>query len=136
MTKNSTSRPLGIVIVCALLLYVGWYGEAENFSDSRVSGEYVFIHDGITQQIKLNRDHTFEQEDSVNGVVSHARGTWRVFSSTGHMAFSKSFINARNSWRGHDEGDVYGVAKNYFGLVSITFDSDSTPIKAYKKLFS
>jgi hypothetical protein len=136
VTKRSTSRSLGIAIACAVFLLVGWYVEAEDFSDSRVSGGYVFTHDGITQRLKLKRDHTFEQEDSVNGIVTRANGTWRVFSSTGHMAFSSSFIDARNAWRGQDEHEVFGVVKNYFGLVSITFESDSTQVKAYKKLFS
>lgn len=136
MMKNSTSRFVGVVLVCALLLFVGWYVEAEDFSDSKITGEYVFVHDGVTQLVKLKRDHTFEQEDRLNGTISHARGTWRVFSSTGHIAFSSSFIDARDSWRGQDEHEIYGIVKNYLGLVSITFDADSMQVKAYKKLFS
>jgi hypothetical protein len=110
--------------------------EAEDFSDGRVSGQYLVIHDGITQHITLHRDHTFEQDDVANGITRHASGTWRVFTSTGHMSFSSSFIDARGTWRGQDGQDVYAIFKNYFGLVSITFDPYTAPVKTYKKLFS
>ena len=107
-------------------MFLWWYVEAEDFSDSRVSGRYVLQHDGVTQRLTLKDDHTFTQEDNANGIVKRANGTWRVFSHTGHVAFSSSFIDAC---------DVYGVFKNYFGVVSLTFDS-GTSVKAYKKLFS
>ena len=113
-----------------------WYVEAEDFSEQRVSGVYVLRHDGITQKIVLRPNHTFDQEDAANGAIRHGSGTWRVFSSTGHVAFSSSFIDARPSWRGQDEHEVYGVFKNYFGIVSLNFDADQTSITAFKRLFS
>jgi hypothetical protein len=119
-----------------ILLLAAWYVEAEDFSESRVSGQYVLVHDGITQRITLHRDHTFEQDDDVNGTIKHASGTWRVFSSTGHMSFSSSFIDARNSWRGQDQHEVYAIFKNYLGVVSITFDPYTSPVKTYKKIIS
>jgi hypothetical protein len=127
-----SGRLIGILSICAVVLFVWWYIEAEDFSESRVAGQYVFTHDGITQKVTLNRDHTFDQEDSANGIIKHASGTWRVFSSTGHMAFSSSFIDAPEGSRGADEKDVYAIFKNYLGWVSITLDGKKT----YKKLFS
>ena len=123
-------------MIFGIMLLAAWYVEAEDFSESRVSGQYTVIHDGITQHITLHRDHTFEQDDDVNGTARHASGTWRIVSSTGHMAFSSSFIDARSTWRGQDGQDVYAIFKNYFGLVSITFDPYTAPMKTYKKLFS
>ena len=134
--SKSANRRIGISILVAVAIFVWWYVEAEDFSDGRVAGRYVFIHDGVTQQLTLRSDHTFEQEDSVSGTITHASGTWRVFSSTGHMAFSSSFIDARDEWRGQDHHEVHGIFKNYLGLVSITFDPYSKPVTAFKKIFS
>ncbi|MDP9050761.1 MAG: hypothetical protein M3O31_08580 [Acidobacteriota bacterium] len=134
--SKSANRRIGTALIFAVAIFVWWYVEAEDFSDSRVAGKYVFIHDGVTQQLTLKRDHTFEQEDSVSGTTTHASGTWRVFTSTGHMAFSRSFIDARDEWRGLDDHKVFGIVKNYLGLVSITFDPYSKPVMAFKKLFS
>jgi hypothetical protein len=126
-------RSIGFALICALLLFVAWYVEAEDFNENRVAGTYVFPHDGITQRLTLKRDHTFEQADTKNGTTTHAEGPWRAFSSIGHMSFSRSFIDARDYWRGQDEHEVYGIFKNYWGWVSITMDDNT---KAYKKPFS
>lgn len=133
---KSTNRLVGIALICAVALFVWWYVEAEDFSDGRVAGQYVLTHDGVIQRLTLKSDHTFEQDDLVSGTTTHASGTWRVFSSTGHMAFSSNFIDARDEWRGQDHHEVYAIFKNYLGLVSITFDPYSKPVMAYKKLFS
>jgi hypothetical protein len=136
MTSAARGRVFGGVLACTLLLYVWWYVEAEDFSDARVAGEYVLIHDGVTQRLTLLRDHTFTQEDTRNGITQRATGTWRVFSSTGHMSFSRDFIDSQPAWRGQDSPEVYGLFKNYFGLVSLTFASDTSSVKAYKRMFS
>jgi hypothetical protein len=126
------NRRIEIALLCAILLFIGWYLEAEDFSESRVAGQYVFHHDGITQRVTLHPEHRFEQEDSTNGSTKRANGTWRMVSSGGVMCFSSSFIDAPDGARGAEERDVYGIFKNYFGWVSITLDGK----KSYKKLFS
>jgi hypothetical protein len=138
ITANSKTRSVtvGSILIAVLFVAVWWYIDAEDFSETQVSGQYTLIHDGITQRLTLKRDHTFEQEDNANGTIKHANGTWRVFSSTGHVAFSSSFLDARDSWRGQEQHDVYAVFKNYFGIISITFDPDTSPVKTYKELFS
>jgi hypothetical protein len=132
----SSKKIIGSLLLCAAVLFVWWYIEAENFSDGIVTGEYVLAHDNITQRLTLKRDHTFEQEDTVDGMVHRATGTWRVFSRTGHMSFSPTFIDAPIAWRGQDKHEVFGLFKNYFGFISLTFFSDNASITTFKKPLS
>jgi hypothetical protein len=122
-------------MIGAILLFVAWYVEAEDFTESRVAGQYVFHHDGITQRVTLYPDHRFKQEDSTNGSTKYADGTWRAVSSRGGFEFSSSFIDAPEARRSKETGEVYGIFKNYLGWVSITLDDNTTEIKAYKRLF-
>jgi hypothetical protein len=129
---NTFNRRIGIALLAAILLFVGWYVEAEDFSQSRVSGKYVFQHDGIKQAVTLYPDHRFAQDDLMNGSSKHADGTWRMVSSGGMMCFSSNFLDAPEGTRGAEEKEVFATFKNYLGWVSITLNGK----KSYKQLFS
>ena len=119
-------RQLAIVaialMVASWLAWALWYFEAGDFSDSAVSGTYVFQTGGGTTAITLRPDHTFQQERSRSRETKYSNGTWRVFGE-GQIAFSDGFVAFPGQFVGRD-GTAYGQIKNWFGIVSITFSQD------------
>jgi hypothetical protein len=129
-----STKAAGIFLLCVIVLGMFWYVEAGYFDDGKVSGEYVSTKAGITRHLWIKPDHTFAQEDIVDGTVRRATGTWHGTASTGHFWFSNNFIDVPNGARGHDSAEVYATFENWFGLVSITFSNND--LRLHKKLFS
>jgi hypothetical protein len=127
-------RSLGITLLAAILLGAFWYFEAGYFEDSKVSGEYVSKQPGITRRVWIRPDHTFHQEDIVNGVTRQTSGVWHGTTSTGRFWFSSNFIDVPDGVRSHDSDEVSGVFENWFGFVAITFNNSD--LRLHKKLFS
>ncbi len=132
--SGPSTKPVGIFLLCVIALGMFWYVEAGNFDDGKVSGEYVSRKDGISRHLWINANHTFAQEDSINGTVRRTSGTWHGTTSTGHFWFSNNFIDVPDGARGQDSAEVYATFENWFGFVSITFSNND--LRLHKKLFS
>jgi hypothetical protein len=131
---RSSTRFAGIVLLSVIALGMFWYVEAGYFDDSKVSGEYVSKTTGITRRLWIKPDHTFVQEDTIDGTLRRASGAWHGTTSTGRFWLSSNFIDAPDGVRGLNSAEVSAVFENWFGFVSITFNNSE--LRLHKKLFS
>ena len=128
------TRIAGIVLLCVIALGMFWYVEAGYFDDGKVAGEYVSQEKGITRHLWIKADHTFAQEDVVNGNTLRTSGTWHGTTSTGRFWLSNNFIDPPDGVRTQASAEVSAVFENWFGFVSITFNNSN--VRLHKKLFS
>jgi hypothetical protein len=121
MRESTSRKSIGVALLLIFLLFGFWYVEAGNFSDSNVPGTYVFQQNGERSTLILRADHSFQQQLEVEGRVSRASGSWRLFpsDSQSHIGFSKEFLKLSNQ-KINPDGTAYGGLENIFGLLSIT----------------
>src|SRR5271156_4793939 len=97
-----SKRLAGIVLLSVMALGMFWYVEAGNFADGTVAGEDVSREGATTRRVWIKQDHTYAQEDTVNGIVMRNTGTWHGTTSTGRFWFSNNFIDTPDGVRAHD----------------------------------
>ena len=125
-------RSIGGILLLICLIFVIWYVEAGNFSDSKISGTYILQQGGEMSTLILERNHSFQQQLDRSGTVKRAEGSWRV-SGEGHIAFSREFLRVSGEEMS-PAGQAYGQIENWFGLVSITLAPNPNGPRFHKKL--
>jgi hypothetical protein len=85
-----TVKKTALIALVSVILFV-WGAAAIDYSDSVVSGTYSLVQNGETSTLVLMPDHTFQQDVSHSGKVTHAEGTWRRLGEGG-IAFSREFL--------------------------------------------
>jgi hypothetical protein len=128
MRESTSRKSIGVILLLVFLIYVFWYVEAGNFSDSNVPGTYVLQQNRERSTLILRADHSFQQQLDVEGRVSHASGSWDLFpaDSQSHIEFSKEFLKLSGQELAPD-GTAYGQLENMFGLLSITLAPNDGP---------
>jgi hypothetical protein len=122
-----------VVFVIFISIWVFWFRQANNFSDSAVSGTYVLQGNRDTSTLVLRTDHIFVQELNSAGSSKHAEGTWKT-SSEGHIEFSKEFLKLSGQQL-NPAGQAYGQIDNQFGLLSLTLAPNPDGPRFHKRLF-
>ena len=121
-------------ILAILFLLACWWWQSWNFNDPFVAGEYVSKSNGICNNVRLNKDHTFAQELwHGDRSAQSAEGTWRRFGEGG-IAFSKSFLGA--SPQAVTSDNVYGMLDNTLGYHTLTIDPQDSPIRFHKRFLT
>jgi hypothetical protein len=128
------ARIIGLLAFLAIVLFCFWYWEAENYSQSSMSGTYTFHSEKEKSILVLRADHTFQQELERDGNVKRASGSWRI-TGLGHISFSREFLMMSGEESCYEE-PACGLVRNNFGFVS--FALGLTPDEGptfHKRLF-
>ena len=89
---GNLQKALGIFPSIALAQYhVVWYGRTDPSPASLIAGMYAGDEEGVTANLVMKNDHTFDQEVTHAGLARHARGTWSV-RENGDLLCSKDFL--------------------------------------------
>jgi hypothetical protein len=111
-----------------------WYYEGNNFTERNIPGTYIADGSGRSDRLMIMADHTYEQDAIVNGQKKQASGVWRLFGNVdAHIVFERSFLNAPAAAVGRDDHYAFGMFDNLFGFLTLTLQSDTTPLEFHKK---
>ena len=97
-------RTFGIFISLRLRRYhVVWYGgKHDSGPGGALLGTYEGDEDGALAKLKLNADHSFQQEIARAGKTNRAEGTWSL-EPNGNIKFSETFLKTSGQPLNADE---------------------------------
>jgi hypothetical protein len=123
-----------IIFLSIFVIFGFWYYEGNNFTDRNIPGTYVADGSRRFDRLTIKADHSYEQDALVNGQKKHASGIWRLGGNVdAHIVFEGSFLNAPAAAVGRDDHYAFGMFDNLFGFLTLTLQSDSTPLEFHKK---
>jgi hypothetical protein len=116
------------------IVFACWYYEGDNFTDKNIPGSYVADGSQNSDILTLLPDHTYEQSALLSGRQAKASGIWRLMGNAdAHIMFEGSFLDAPAAAVGQDDHYAFGMFDNLFGYLTLTLQSDSTPLIFHKK---
>lgn len=123
-----------VVFLVLFIVFSFWYYEGDNFTDGNIPGMYVAEDSTNSDVLYLHADHTYEQRALADGQKRNALGTWRLMGNAdAHIVFQGTFLNAPAAAVGRDDHYAFGMFDNLFGYLTLTLQSDSTPLIFHKK---
>ncbi len=126
-------RP-SIIFLSVFALFCVWYYEGNNFGDGDIPATYIAVGSNGSNVLTINSDHTYEQNVMAREERKHASGIWRLGGNVdAHIVFEGSFIDAPSAATGQDDHYAFGMFDNFFGYLTLTLQSDTTPLEFHKK---
>jgi hypothetical protein len=123
-----------IIFLSIFVIFGFWYYEGNNFTDRNIPGTYIADGSGRSDRLAIKADHTYEQNAVVDGQKKQASGIWRLGGNVdAHIVFEGSFLNAPAAAVGRDDHYAFGMFDNLFGFLTLTLQSDTTPLEFHKK---
>jgi hypothetical protein len=123
-----------IIFLSIFVIFGFWYYEGNNFTDRNIPGTYIADGSGRSDRLTIKADHTYEQDAIVDGQKQQASGVWKLSGNVdAHIVFEGSFLNAPAAAVGRDDHYAFGMFDNLFGFLTLTLQSDTTPLEFHKK---
>lgn len=84
-------KRLGMILICIIVAFAGWYSIASNYDYAPLSGTYVFDNGTEKCTLHLRSDQTFLEELKRKGAIQTVQGHWRRYGQA-HVSFSSEFL--------------------------------------------
>jgi hypothetical protein len=123
-----------IIFLSTFVIFGFWYYEGNNFTDRNIPGTYIADGSGRSDRLTIKPDYTYEQNAVVDGQIKQASGIWILGGNVdAHIVFEGSFLNAPAAAVGRDDHYAFGMFDNLFGFLTLTLQSDRTPLEFHEK---
>lgn len=115
-TPSILKRLLGVIafVIFSRLGFSIWYMVAADYSDPVLCGTYSFSGDTESSTLKINPDHSFQQELRRSGTIHQSIGKWRRVGQGG-ITFSKEFLVVSGQELSAD-GSAFGDMHKALGI--------------------